>query len=105
MFAAFGLGELLRVFVRSNKILLPRHVCCLWTWGASLGQCQKQQNPSSEGKVVAFGSYEFHRVDGKGSRNPAMKAIWLPLAQISFIGVIAEAAEAQIQRHYSCLWL
>ena len=83
MFAAFGLGEFLRVFVRSNKILLKRHVCCLWTWGASSGQCQKQQNPSSEGKVVAFGPCEFHRVNGRGSRNPVPKEKWLPLARLA----------------------
>ena len=128
MFAAFGFGEFLRVFVRSSKILLPSRVCCLWTWGASSGLRQRQQNLTSEacllpldlvsffgssseaakscyrGAFAAFDLGEFLRVFVRGSRNPVPKATWLPLAQIGFIGVIAEAAETQFQRHDSCLW-
>ena len=59
MFAAFDLGEFLRVFVRGSKILLPSRVCCLWTWGASLGQWQKQLKSISGGNVVALGSCGF----------------------------------------------
>ena len=71
VFAAFGFWEFLRVFVRSNKILLPRHVCCLWTWGASSGQWQRQQKSSTKGELVAFGLNKLQRVSGRGSRNPA----------------------------------
>ena len=113
---------------RSSKIQLPRHVCCLWTWGVSSGLRQRQQNPASEACLLpldlgsffgpsseaakscfqvvfaSFGLGEFLRVLVRGSRNPVPKATWLPLAQIGFIGVIAEAAETQFQRHDSCLW-
>jgi hypothetical protein len=54
---------------------------------------------------VAFELGEFHRAEGRGSRNPVPKEKWLPLALTGFIGMIAEAAETQIQRHDSCLWL
>ena len=80
VFAAFGFWEFLRVFVRSNKILLPRHVCCLWTWGVSSGLRQRQQNPATEARL-------------------------LPLDLVSFFGSVAEAAEIQHQGRISCLWL
>ena len=129
MFAAFDLWEFHRVNVRGSKILLPEYVCCLWTWVHSSGLRQRQQNPAPRAHllpltfgsffgssteaakswfrvvIAAFGLGEFVRVNVRGSRNPVPKEKWLPLALTGFIEVIAEAAETQIQRHDSCLWL
>ena len=106
VFAALDLGEFLRVFVRGRKILLPSRVCCLWTWGASSGLRQRQQNPSSEAcllpldlgsffgssseaakscfRVVfaAFGLGELRWVNGRSSKNPFPEGMWLPWAHV-----------------------
>ena len=92
MVAAFDLGQFLRVFGGSSKILLTRRVCCLWPWSVSSGLWRRQQNPayvawllplglvgfigsSAEaaksclrGVSAAFGLGRFHRVFGGGSK-------------------------------------
>ena len=102
-FAAFDSGGFHRVFGRGSKILLPRRDCCLWSWRASSGLRQKQQNPVSMVCSAAFGPDGFHRVDGGSSKNLHPKACLLPLVQMGFIVSTAEATENLLLRRYGCL--
>ena len=64
--AAFGPGEFHRVFGGGSKILLPRRVCCLWSWCDSSGLRRRQQIHASLGYSAAFG----HGSLGSKGRQP-----------------------------------
>ena len=122
--------------------MLARQYCCLWSRQVSSGLRQRQQILACEtvllpldlagfiwslaeaakscfrGAIAAFGSGEFHRVfgggskillrgaiaafgpgeflrvDGGGSKILLLKARLLPLALVSFFGSLAEAAKS-----------
>ena len=51
-FAAFVLGGFHGTCGGGSKILLPRQVCCLWSWRVSLGLRRRQQNPASGARLL-----------------------------------------------------
>ena len=62
----------------ATEFLHQRSYGCLWSWRVSSGPWQRQLNSCIQGHMVAFDQSEFHRVDGRGSKNKKNSREWLP---------------------------
>ena len=92
--AAFGPGEILRVFGGGSKILLPRRDCCLWPRRVSSGLRQRQQNPAPEARLLPLGPAGFIGSPAEAAKSSSPVVRLLPLAPAGFIGSPAEAAKS-----------
>ena len=103
--AALGwrLNESHRINSISNKFLISRQYCCLWSWQVSLGLRQRQQNPASEACLLPLILVSFIG----STAVAAYSCFWDNIAAFDlgrFHWVFGRGNKFLLLGHYCCLW-